>query len=311
MNHLTVGVFHDDTLDPELAKKGTESDLAMFNRKMGEEIFTFLSPVGDKLAAKSEIISSIDAAIVAFSGMTRELGETLVMLDLLGVANGIAVTSPYATSNRIAGMIKDTSLKSFIVEERDPIKILEDLKSYRPKRDTTSSALIVVDHSFSVKGVGEVILGFVRRGVVRKYDKLTLLPANKEVLVRSIQMQDEDYDQAEAGSRVGLAIKDATVEEMKRGSVLCAPGSAMTGTSFKLAFQKSPFYSDDLSEGTFHATLGMQTVPIKIAEMDATSVAIESEKPIAYTPDDNFLLLNLNAKKMRVLGKGNVLPDAA
>jgi selenocysteine-specific translation elongation factor len=130
-------------------------------------------------------------------------------------------------------------------------------------------------------------------------------------LVRSIQMQDEDYDQAEAGSRVGLAIKDATVEEMKRGSVLCAPGSAMTGTSFKLAFKKSPFYSDDLSEGTFHATLGMQTVPIKITEMDATSVAIESEKPIAYTPDDIFLLLNLNAKKMRVLGKANVLPDAA
>jgi selenocysteine-specific translation elongation factor len=168
----------------------------------------------------------------------------------------------------------------------------------------------VVDHSFSVKGVGEVILGFVRRGVVRKYDKLTLLPVNKEVLVRSIQMQDEDYDQAEAGSRVGLAIKDATVEEMKRGSVLCASGSAMTGTSFKLAFKKSPFYSDDMSEGTFHATLGMQTVPIKITE-STTSVAIESEKPIAYTPDDNFLLLNLNAKKMRVMGKANVLPDAA
>lgn len=311
MNHLTVGVFHDDTLDPELGKKGTESDIAMFNRKMGEEIFTLMSPIGDKLVAKSEIISSIDAAIVAFPGMTRELGETLVMLDLLGVANGIAVTSPYATSDRIASIIKDTALKSFIVEERDPIKLIEVLKSFRPKRDTTSSALIVVDHSFSVKGVGEVILGFVRRGVVRKYDKLTLLPANKEVLVRSIQMQDEDYDQAEAGSRVGLAIKDATVEEMKRGSVLCAPGSAMTGTSFKLAFKKSPFYSDDLSEGTFHATLGMQTAPIKINEMSATSVAIESEKPIAYTADDTFLLLNLNAKKMRVLGKGNVLLDAA
>ena len=76
----------------------------------------------------------------------------------------------------------------------------------------------MVDHSFSVKGVGEVILGFVKKGVVRKYDKLTLLPANKEVIVRSIQMQDEDYDEAEAGSRVGLAIKGVTVEEIKRGS---------------------------------------------------------------------------------------------
>jgi len=308
MNHLTVGVFQDDTLGPELGKKGTESDFAMFNRKMGEEIFTFMSPVGDKLVAKSEIISSIDVAIVAFPGITRELGETLVMLDLLGVANGIAVTSPYATPERIAGIIKDTSLKSFIVEERDPIKLIELLKNYRPKRDTTSPALVVVDHSFSVKGVGEVILGFVRRGLVRKYDKLTLLPANKEVLVRSIQMQDEDYEQAEAGSRVGLAMKGATVEEMKRGSVLCAPGSALAGTSFKLSFRKSPFYSDDLSEGTFHATLGMQTAPITITEMGGTSIAIESEKTMAYTRDDPFLLLNLNAKKLRVMGRANVLP---
>jgi selenocysteine-specific translation elongation factor len=304
MNHLTVGVFHDDTLNPELGKKGTESDLAMFNRKMGEEIFTFMSPVGDKLVAKSEIISSIDVAIVAFPEMTRELGETLVMLDLLGVANGIAVTSPYATRDRIAGIIKDTSLKSFMVEERDPIKLIELLKNYRPKRDTTSPALVVVDHSFSVKGVGEVILGFVKRGVVRKYDKLTLFPANKEVLVRSIQMQDEDYDEAEAGSRVGLAVKGATVEEMKRGSVLCAPGGALTGTSLKLSFKKSPFYSDELSEGTFHATVDMQTVPITISDVSASSIVIESEKPIAYTPNDTFLLLNLNAKKMRVIGKG-------
>ena len=304
MKHLTVGIFHDDTLGPELGKKGTESDFAMFNRKTSEEIFTFISPIGDKLTAKSQVISSIDAAIVVFTGMTRELGETLVMLDLLGVSKGIAVTSPYATPDQISAVIKDTSIKSFTAENRDPIKLLEVLKTYNPERDTASSAQVVVDHSFSVKGVGEVILGFVKKGVVRKYDELTLLPANKEVTVRSIQMQDEDYDQAEAGSRVGLSMKGATVDEMARGSILCAPESATTGTSFKLSFKKSPFYSDDLSQGTFHATVGMQTVPVSIAEIAATTIVIESEKPVAYTPEDNFLLLNLNAKKTRIIGTG-------
>jgi selenocysteine-specific translation elongation factor len=304
MKHLTVGLFHDDSLGAELGKKGTESDFAMFNRKTSEEIFTFISPVGDKLTAKSQIISSIDAAIVAFAGMTRELGDTLVMLDLLGISKGIAVTSPYATSDQISAVTKDASIKSFHVESRDPIKLLEVLKNYNPERDTTSPAQVVVDHSFSVKGVGEVILGFVKKGVVRKYDKLTLLPANKEVTVRSIQMQDEDYDQAEAGSRVGLAMKGATVEEMARGSILCTPESAKAGISFKLSFKKSPYYSDDLSESTFHATVGMQTVPVSIAEIGATTIVIESEKPVAYTPEDNFLLLNLNAKKTRIIGAG-------
>jgi selenocysteine-specific translation elongation factor len=311
MKHLTVGVFHDDTLGPELGKKGTESDFAMFNRKMGEEVFTFISPVGDKLVAKSEIISCIDSAIVSFQGMTRELGETLVMLDLLGTTNGIAVTSPYATQNQVANVITNTSLKLFTIQERDPIKLLEALKSHQPKRDITPPTRIVVDHSFSVKGVGEVILGFVRRGAVRKYDKLTLLPANKEVLVRSIQMQDEDYDQAEAGSRVGLAIKGATIEEMKRGSLLCTTESTLTGTSLKLSLKKSPFYSDEFSEGVYHATLAMQTVPIKVTDIMATSIGVEFEKPIVYAPDDPVLLLNLNAKKMRVIGKANILTDSA
>jgi selenocysteine-specific translation elongation factor len=309
MKHLTVGVFHDDTFCRELGKKGTESDIAMFNRKMDEHIFTFLSPVEDKLSPKSQIISSIDVAIVVFTGMTKELGETIVMLDSLSISNGIAVASTYATPDQIATIIKDTSMKSFTVEKKDAIKILEILKSYNPERDTLSSTVTVVDHSFSVAGVGEVVLGFVKKGIIRKHDKLMLLPANKEVIVRSIQMQDEDYDAAEAGSRVGLAIKGATVDEMKRGSILCVPDSVKTGTKLKLSFKKSPFYSDDLKEGAFHATVGMQTIPITITEKQEASMVIQSEKPIVYTPEDTFLLLDLNAKKVRIMGKAHALEN--
>jgi selenocysteine-specific translation elongation factor len=309
MKHLTVGVFHDDAIGRELGKKETGSDIVMFNRKMDEHIFTFMSPLDDKLSAKSQIISSIDAAVVTFDEMTRELGETVVMLDSLGISKGIAVTSLYATPDQITAITKDTSLVSFIIGKRDPGKMLQVLKTFDLERDTASPVLVVVDHSFSVKGVGEVILGFVKKGIVRKYDELTLLPANKRVMVRSIQMQDEDFDEAEAGSRVGLAIKGATVEEMKRGSVLCASDSAKTGTTVKLSLKKSPFYPDDVREGAFHVTVGMQTVPITITRRSETSLIIESEKPIVYAPEDIFLLLDLNAKKMRIMGKAFAMQD--
>jgi len=304
MKHLTVGVFHDDEICRDLAKKNTESDIAMFSRKLDGCIFTFMYPVEDKLSAKSQIISSIDAAVVNFVGITRELGETIVMLDALGVSNGIAVASPYANSDQISAFTKNTSLESFIIGKRDPIRILEVLKNFQPRRETTST-IVVVDHSFSVKGVGEVILGFVKKGTVRKYDKLMLLPANKEVLVRSIQMQDEDYDEAQAGSRVGLAIKGVTVQEMKRGSLLCQADAAKTSTDLNLSFRKSPFYSDDLREGAFHVTVGMQTVPITITEASSYSIKFTSEKPVAYTDDDTFLILDLNAKKGRIMGKAS------
>ena len=106
----------------------------MFSRKSDDHIFTFMYPVEDKLPAKSQIISSIDAAIVGFTGITRELGETVVMLDSLGISNGIAVTSPYATPDQIAAIIKDTSLESFIVGKRDAIRILEVLKRFHSAR---------------------------------------------------------------------------------------------------------------------------------------------------------------------------------
>jgi len=305
MKHLTIGVFHDDEICRELGKKNTESDIAIFSRKLDECIFTFMYPVEDKLTAKSQIISSTDAAVVNFTGISRELGETLVMLDALGISNGIAVTSPYATPDQISAITKNTTLESFIVGKRDAIRMLEVLKNFQPKRDTTSSTVVVVDHSFSVKGVGEVILGFVKKGIVRKYDKLILMPANREVIVRSIQMQDEDYDEAEAGARVGLAIKGVTVEEMKRGSVLCASDVAKTSTDLNLSFKKSPFYSDDVRDGAFHATVGIQTVPITISEAGSSSIKFTSDKPVAYTDDDIFLILDLNAKKGRIMGKAS------
>ena len=96
---------------------------------------------------------------------------------------------------------------------------------------------------------------------------------------------------------------------MKRGSIICASDSAKTSTRVELSFKKSPFYSDDVREGAFHATVGMKTVPITITEKSETSLVIESEKPIMHVPEDIFLLLDLNAKKMRIMGKAVAIQD--
>jgi selenocysteine-specific translation elongation factor len=305
MHHLTVGVFHDETISRELGKKGTESDIVMFNRKMDDCIFTFMSPVADKLSAKSQIISTIDAAVVAFSQMTRELGETILMLDLMGVRDGIAITTPYATPDQIAAITRTTAINSYKVEPNNPGRLLELLKTINPKRDNVSPPVIVVDHSFSVKGVGEVVLGFVKQGTVRKYDELNLLPANKEVIVRSIQIQDEDWETADAGTRVGLAIKGATVDELGRGSVLTTSPDITADSRLKVNFQKSTFYAE-VRQGSFHATIGMQTIPITISEIGGDSLVIDSANPIVHATQDTLLLLDLNAKRTRIIGRGTV-----
>lgn len=310
MKNLAVGIFHDEQLGRELGKKGTESDIAMFNRKTEEYIFTFLSPVVDKLSAKSQIMSNIDVALLSVQKMTPEVGETILMLDSFGISQGIVIVPPYTDLNQLKIVMKDTSLASFLINKRDCLSILGFLNEITPRRKLTDPPMVTVDHSFSVKGVGEVVLGFVKKGVLRKHDSLLLLPANKAVVVRSIQIQDKEVEAAEAGSRVGLAIKGANAEEMKRGSLLCSSTCATLTSTISLSFMHNRFYTEGIKEGRFHVTVGMQTVPVNVTNVYNGSLTLESEKPFVYTSDDTFLLMNLNAKKLHIIGHGKAITSS-
>ena len=310
MKNLTVGIFHDEEIGRELGKRGTESDMVMYNRRTDDCIFTFMQPVGDKVSVKSQIMSCIDAAILAVTEMTPAVGETALMLDSFGISRGVIIVPPYTEPSTITTITKGTSLESFVVTERDIPKIREILEGFESARDTSSPVSVVVDHSFHVKGVGEIVLGSVRSGIVKRHDKLLLLPDNTEVVVRSIQMQDKDFNEAEAGSRVGLAIKGATAEEMDRGSVICAPGSARTSTTLTLAFAPNRYYAAGIREGAFHLTVGMQTIPVNVTGINNGTITIESKKSMVYTPDGTFLLLDLNAKKLHVMGKGHAIASS-
>jgi len=102
-----------------------------------------------------------------------------------------------------------------------------------------------------------------------------MLPANKEVLIRSIQMQDRDLHSPLAGCRVGLTVKGATVEKLKRGAIFSAPNAAKTDTRVTLRFTKNRYYPD-VKKGIFHGTIGMQSIPITITEIYDHTISIET-----------------------------------
>ena len=305
MKHITVGIFHDPNLGKELGKKGKESDILMFNRKTDKYVFSFMSPVEEKLTTKTQIISTIDAAIISCKQINPEIGETILLLDSVGLSNGIIVVPKYTDTTQLTNLINGTSLQNYTIIDENIPKIIQLLEAFNIQRDTSKPTKIIIDHSFSVKGVGEVILGIVKQGTLHKYDKMRLLPINKEVLIRSIQMQDNDFEEATAGCRVGLAIKGATAEEMKRGSIITSPDGTTTDTTFKLKFTKNRYYPK-INKGIFHLTVGMQSVPITILEIKENSITIKTEKPVSYTKDDDFIILDLNAKKLHHIGNGRL-----
>ena len=306
MKHVTVGIFHDEALGRELGKKGTVSDLVMFNKKTDDCVYTFMAPFEEKLTAKTQILSSIDAAIVNCEQMTAQVGETILLLDSLGITEGMLLLPAYADVTALHQMIQNTSLEQFTIMERNVPKIIGHLVTMNPPRNNSSPAIVITDHSFSVKGIGEVILGFVKQGTINTHDTMNLLPANKEVMIRSIQMQDTDFDSAPAGCRVGLAVKGATIEDLKRGAMFSADAAATIDTRFTLRFTKNRYYPE-IKKGVFHATIGMQSLPVTITDMSGDTISIETEKPVGYTKKDQFILLDLNAKKLHHIGTGVIV----
>ena len=305
MQQLTIGIFHDDSLAKDLGKKATESDMIFFHRKTDNQIFTFIYPVGDKIIPKSQIINMIDFAIISAEQITPALGETILMLDSVNITKGILLIEPYIDTTQIIKMIQDTSLSSFQIMPRDIHQIMEYLQNQTIKKDETGPVAVTIDHSFHVKGLGEVILGFVNQGTVKKHDKLQLLPLNKEIIVRSIQMQDNDAESAPSGSRVGLAIKGVSVDDLKRGYLLCQNETGKTTTAINLSFSKNPFYPE-VNTGKYHTTIGLQTVPITLKKKTDDSIIIETEKQIAYLNHQHALILDLNADKLHHIGTGKI-----
>ena len=59
----------------------------------------------------------------------------------------------------------------------------------------------------------------VTRGVVKQHDKL-YHTSGKQVLVRSLQSQDEDVTSAGVGTRVGVSLKDIEEREIGKGDLL-------------------------------------------------------------------------------------------
>lgn len=305
MHQITVGIFHDDSLAPDLGKKATESDMVLFHRKTDDEIFTFIYPVDDKIIPKSQIMNMIDFAIISAEQITPNLGETILMLDAIGIKKGIFIIPSYADITQLKKMIENTNLASFSFVDRNIHEIMDHLTNIKIEKKSDANVAVAIDHSFHVKGIGEVILGFVIQGKIKKHDKLLLHPLNKEVIVRSIQMQDKDVDLATSGSRVGLALKGVEIDDLSRGYILSNADNVISQTSCSLAFKKNPYFPE-IKKGKFHITVGLQTVPISIIEINDTHVSIEMDKPIVYLPHQNFLLLDLNAEKLHLMGSGTI-----
>ncbi len=220
MESYSIFCYNASDYVKEIAKVGTNSDILLYHRKDEDIIMTFIEPVKypEKVSSLTDSIYPSDIAIVKVSTINKDLGEVIVALDLMGKTRGFIITGD-EQKPVIKKIIENTSLKDYKFFNGKPMELIDEIKAMKIKRDENNS-MTVIDHFFKVKGVGTVALGFVLSGTISKHQKLILSDLDREVEVRSIQMNDEDVDTAAAGSRVGLALKNIEPSDMERGMFL-------------------------------------------------------------------------------------------
>ena len=106
----------------------------------------------------------MDYALVFIDEIKPEIGETLLTLDLFGVERGFIVVGEYVDVEQLKGIISNTSMKNFEILEKDYIQIREKMISIPEVEKSGEFVKIPIDHFFSVRSVGTVILGKVDKG---------------------------------------------------------------------------------------------------------------------------------------------------
>lgn len=308
MPNLNIAVLGKPGYSRELGKKGTESDITLYNAKRGMVTQTIIeaSKYPEKLQSLFYAVSFADLAILVVDEINAAFGETILMLNCLGVEKGIIVLCNYITADQIKRFIKDTVLEKYTIMDEDLPKLRQILQEHAdkvPNGETSEHGAVVIDHSFNVRGIGAVALGVVRSGQVYKHDKLKALPSDKTAQVRSIQKHDDDFDTAELGNRVGLALKSIEADQLERGMILTNEPEYKTTQSIKGKLSLVKYWANPVNTGmAVHVGNGMQFITATVDHSENGEVEIGLQKPLAYKPGDKATVMYLNGGNLRVVG---------
>ncbi|CAK7267033.1 translation elongation factor Tu [Sporothrix epigloea] len=104
-----------------------------------------------------------------------------------------------------------------------------------PQRDMDKPFLMSVEDVFSISGRGTVASGRVERGLLKKDSEVELVGKGLEIIktkVTDIETFNKSCDEARAGDNSGLLLRGIRREDVRRGMVICKPGTITPHTQF-------------------------------------------------------------------------------
>ena len=152
--------------------------------------------------------------------------------------------SQYGFDGDNASIIKGSALKGL---ENDPKWTAEITKLMaacdsdipEPVREVDKPFLMPVEDVFTITGRGTVATGRIERGVINVGEPVEIIGMMKEgektitSTITGVEMFRKLLDRGEAGDNAGLLLRGVDKEMIRRGMVICKPGSVKPHKHFK------------------------------------------------------------------------------
>jgi elongation factor Tu len=187
-----------------------------------------------------------------------------------------------------------------------------------PPRLVDQPFLMPIEDVFSITGRGTVATGRIERGVINVGDPVELLGFGAKLTstCTGVEMFRKLLDRGEAGDNAGLLLRGIDKTEIRRGMVICKPGSVKPHKKFKAEVyvlskeeggRHTPFFQKYRPQFYFRTTdvTGEITLP-EGTEMvmpgDNISITVELIQPIALEKNLRFAI----REGGRTVGAGQV-----
>jgi len=188
-----------------------------------------------------------------------------------------------------------------------------------PPRPVDQPFLMSVEDVFSITGRGTVATGRIERGRIKVGEAIEIVGLQDAPLastVTGVEMFRKLLDQGEAGDNAGLLLRGIEKTQIRRGMVLCKPGSITPHTEFKgevyvLSKEEggrhTPFFNKYRPQFYFRTTdvTGEVTLPAgteMVMPGDNTSLSVVLIQPIAMEKGLKFAI----REGGRTVGAGQV-----
>ena len=188
-----------------------------------------------------------------------------------------------------------------------------------PTRDVDKPFLMPIEDVFTITGRGTVATGRIETGVAKTGEAVEIIGMGADKLtstITGVEMFRKILDRGEAGDNVGLLLRGIDKKDIKRGMVICKPGSVTPHAKFKAEVyilskeeggRHTPFHNNYRPQfyvrttdvtGTIHLQPGVDMV------MPGDNVTIEVEllQPIALNVGLRFAI----REGGRTVGAGQV-----